>query len=132
VILQRAMFGLLIRVLLVVRSFFAARASREAEVLVLGRQLLVFSRKTRRHRGLWNIDRLIWVWLYRLFPSIRDHPVAAPSPWQNGYVERLIGSIRRECSNSIQMLSMLMFNLLILNFRRRLLMPWDNNTSTLA
>ena len=29
--------------------------------------------------------------------AIRDHPVAARSPWQNGHVERLIGSIRREC-----------------------------------
>lgn len=29
--------------------------------------------------------------------GIRDHPVAPRSPWQNGYVERLIGSIRREC-----------------------------------
>ena len=27
---------------------------------------------------------------------IRDHPTASRSPWQNGYVERLIGSIRRE------------------------------------
>jgi Integrase core domain len=29
--------------------------------------------------------------------AIRDHPVAARSLWQNAYVERLIGSIRREC-----------------------------------
>lgn len=29
--------------------------------------------------------------------GIRDHPVAFRSPWQNGYVERVIGSIRREC-----------------------------------
>jgi transposase InsO family protein len=29
--------------------------------------------------------------------GIRDHPVAPRSPWQNAYVERLIGSIRREC-----------------------------------
>ena len=29
--------------------------------------------------------------------GIRDHPVAARSLWQNGHVERLIGSIRREC-----------------------------------
>jgi len=29
--------------------------------------------------------------------GIRDHPVAARSPWQNGHVERLIGSVRREC-----------------------------------
>src|ERR1700738_4777450 len=27
---------------------------------------------------------------------IRDHPTASRSPWQNGLVERLIGSIRRE------------------------------------
>src|SRR6202158_3694654 len=29
--------------------------------------------------------------------GIRDHPTAPRSPWQNGNVERLIGSIRREC-----------------------------------
>jgi len=29
--------------------------------------------------------------------GIRDHPVAARSLWHNGYVGRLIGSIRREC-----------------------------------
>jgi hypothetical protein len=29
--------------------------------------------------------------------GIRDRPIAARSPWQNAYVERLIGSIRREC-----------------------------------
>ena len=29
--------------------------------------------------------------------GFRDHPTAARSPWQNGQVEHLIGSIRREC-----------------------------------
>lgn len=29
--------------------------------------------------------------------GIRDRPTAYRSPWQNGYVERVIGSIRREC-----------------------------------
>jgi transposase InsO family protein len=29
--------------------------------------------------------------------GIRDHPMAPRSPWQNGHVERLIESIRREC-----------------------------------
>jgi transposase InsO family protein len=29
--------------------------------------------------------------------EIRDQPTAPRSPWQNGHVERLIGSIRREC-----------------------------------
>ena len=28
--------------------------------------------------------------------GIRDHPTSTCSPWQNGYAERLIGSIRRE------------------------------------
>lgn len=29
--------------------------------------------------------------------GIRDRPISPGSPWQNGYAERLIGSIRREC-----------------------------------
>ena len=32
---------------------------------------------------------------------IRDKPTAATSPWQNGFAERLIGSIRRECLDYI-------------------------------
>ena len=33
--------------------------------------------------------------------GIRDHPTAPRSPWQNGYVERLIGSIRQECLDHV-------------------------------
>jgi transposase InsO family protein len=33
--------------------------------------------------------------------SIRDHPIAPRSPWQNGHAERLIGSIRRECLDHV-------------------------------
>lgn len=33
--------------------------------------------------------------------GIRDRPIAPRSPWQNGYVERLICSIRRECLDNI-------------------------------
>jgi transposase InsO family protein len=33
--------------------------------------------------------------------GIRDHPTAARSPWQNGKVERLIGSVRRECLDHV-------------------------------
>jgi len=33
--------------------------------------------------------------------GIRDRPTAARSPWQNGYAERLIGSIRRECLDHV-------------------------------
>ena len=31
--------------------------------------------------------------------GIRDKPTAPASPWQNGFAERLIGSIRRECAD---------------------------------
>jgi transposase InsO family protein len=33
--------------------------------------------------------------------GIRDRPTAPRSPWQNGYIERLIGSIRRECLDHV-------------------------------
>ena len=29
--------------------------------------------------------------------GIRDKPISPGSPWQNGYAERLVGTIRREC-----------------------------------
>ena len=29
--------------------------------------------------------------------GIRDRPISPASPWQNGYAERLIGTVRREC-----------------------------------
>jgi transposase InsO family protein len=36
--------------------------------------------------------------------GIRDRPTSPRSPWQNGYAERLIGSIRRECVDHIVVL----------------------------
>jgi transposase InsO family protein len=33
--------------------------------------------------------------------GIRDKPIAAASPWQNGFAERPIGSMRRECLDHI-------------------------------
>ncbi|MDB5107127.1 MAG: Integrase, catalytic region [Candidatus Binatus sp.] len=66
------MLALLIRFLLALRSVSEARASREAEILVLRQQLLVLSRKSRKRVRLRNIDRLILVWLSRLYPSLLD------------------------------------------------------------
>ena len=37
--------------------------------------------------------------------GIRDKPIAPVSPWQNGFAERLIGSIRRECVDHCVVLS---------------------------
>src|SRR5246127_2497742 len=33
--------------------------------------------------------------------GVRDKPIASASPWQNGFADRLIGSIRRECVDHI-------------------------------
>jgi transposase InsO family protein len=33
--------------------------------------------------------------------GIGDRPTAPRSPWQNGYIERLIGSIRQECLDHV-------------------------------
>ena len=33
--------------------------------------------------------------------GIRDRPISPRSPWQNGHVERLIGTIRRECLDHV-------------------------------
>ena len=33
--------------------------------------------------------------------GIRDRPIAARSPWQNGCAERLIGSVRRDCLDHV-------------------------------
>jgi transposase InsO family protein len=35
---------------------------------------------------------------------VRDKPIAPASPWQNGFAERLIGSIRRECLDHVVVL----------------------------
>jgi Integrase core domain len=33
--------------------------------------------------------------------GIRDRPISPGSPWQNGYAERLIGTLRRECLDQV-------------------------------
>jgi hypothetical protein len=37
--------------------------------------------------------------------GIRDRPPSSRSPWQNGYAERLIGSIRRDCLDHVVVFS---------------------------
>jgi len=37
--------------------------------------------------------------------GIRDRPIAPRSPWQNAYVERVIGSIRRDLLDHVVVLS---------------------------
>ncbi len=71
-VMKRAMVGFLTQLLLAIRSRFARRARLEAENLILRQQLVVLRRKSPKRVRLWNIDRLLFVWLYRLYPSLLD------------------------------------------------------------
>ena len=64
------MVEFLIKLLLVARSKLKSRARLEAENIVLRQQVIVLSRRPRSRLRLRNIDRLILVGMYRLFPSI--------------------------------------------------------------
>jgi len=59
------MFVFLIRLLLVARSRLKSQARLEAENIILRQQVIVLSRKAPSRVRLRNIDRLIFVWLYR-------------------------------------------------------------------
>jgi transposase InsO family protein len=48
--------------------------------------------------------------------GIRDRPIAPRSPWQNGHVERLIGSIRRECLDHVVVFGERHFRELLVNY----------------
>jgi len=57
--------------------------------------------------------------------GIRDKPTAPASPWQNGFAERLIGSIRRECVDHIIVLGEAHLRR-ILKFLCQILQPCQN------
>jgi hypothetical protein len=50
-------------------SLFKSRAQLEAENLVLRQQVNLLRRRMPKRPALTNIDRLVFVWLYRWFPS---------------------------------------------------------------
>ena len=47
-----------------------SQAARDAETLVLCQQLLILRRSAPKRIELRQSDKLILVWLYRLFPSV--------------------------------------------------------------
>src|SRR5579863_8909572 len=71
-VMKRPMVAFLTQLLLAIRSRFTRRARLEAENLLLRQQLVVLRRKSPTRVRLWNIDRLLLVWLYRLYPSLLD------------------------------------------------------------
>ena len=70
--MKQPMVAFLTHLLLAIRSRFTRLARLEAENLLLHQQLVVLRRKSPTRVRLWNIDRLLLVWLYRLYPSLAD------------------------------------------------------------
>jgi hypothetical protein len=56
----------------ILASRLKARATLEAENLVLRQQVKVLRRRTPKRPHLNNTDRLLFVWLYRWFPSVLE------------------------------------------------------------
>jgi hypothetical protein len=71
-VMKRPMVAFLTQLLLAIRSQFTRRGRLETENLILRQQLVVLRRKSPTRVRLWNIDRLLMVWLYRLYPSLLD------------------------------------------------------------
>ena len=57
-------------ILHIIASFFKPRTKLVAEILVLRQQLNVLRRQVSKRPQLSNTDRLLFVWLYRWFPSV--------------------------------------------------------------
>ncbi len=64
------MIGFLILLLHVLVSPFKTQARLEAEIVLLRHQLNVLRRRVPSKHKLTMADRLLFVWLYRLFPSL--------------------------------------------------------------
>jgi hypothetical protein len=71
-LVKRPMVAFLSQLLLAIRSRFTSRARLEAENLLLRQQLVVLRRKSPTRVRLWDIDRLLFLFLYRLYPSLLD------------------------------------------------------------
>ena len=56
----------------ILASRFKARATLEAENLVLRQQVNELRRRTPKRPHLNNTDRFLFVWLYRWFPSVLE------------------------------------------------------------
>jgi transposase InsO family protein len=89
------------------------------------RQLLWFA-VTRHPTSEWLAQQIVEAFLWDTAPSrlvrdndqaygqafksrvratgIRDRPISPRSPWQNAYVERLIGTLRRDCLDHVLIL----------------------------
>jgi transposase InsO family protein len=95
-------------------------------VLGLGRRQLLWFEVTRHSTAAWLAQQITEAFPWTSAPTylvrdndrayghtyqrrvramgIRDRPISPASPWQNGIAERLIGTLRRECLDQVQIL----------------------------
>src|SRR2546428_9158552 len=66
------MFPVVLSAIISLRSWFRSRAALQVEILALRHQLTVLKRSQRGRLRLNSSDRLVWVWLSRLW-----------SPWRS-------------------------------------------------
>jgi hypothetical protein len=71
---------------------FRSRASLELKLIALQHQLAVLRRQRPGRPQLSSLDRLLWVWLYRIWPQVIDTSWSSRRPWSNG-IARAFGSI---------------------------------------
>ncbi len=100
--------GVLQMLFVIMRSLLLSRAGLAAENLALRQQLAVLRRKAKRPK-LTRRDRdgIYGQHFSRRVEAmgIEEVLIAPQSPWENPYVERLVGSIRRECVDHIIVLN---------------------------
>jgi hypothetical protein len=110
--------GMLKAVVLFLRAMLVTKTCIAFENLALRQQLAVQAQSVKRPK-LRTRDRFFWVCLSQLWPEwrsalaivqpetvikwhrIEEVKTVYRSPWQNPFVERLIGSVRRECLNHV-------------------------------
>src|SRR5882672_4988899 len=66
------MIGFLILLVHILVSPFKTQARMEAEIVLLRHQLSVLRQRVPSKPKLTVADRLLFIWLYRLFPSVLD------------------------------------------------------------
>jgi putative transposase len=82
------MLDMLISIIAALLSAFRTRTSLQLEILALRHQLIVLHRTNNCQSRAKSLE-------------ISEVLTACRSPWQSPYVERLIGSIRRECLDQV-------------------------------
>jgi len=98
--------GALQLVTALLRQLLKIRVALAAENLTLRHQILILQRSVKRLR-LHRRDRIYGSYFANRVRGvdIEEVLIAPRSPWQSPYVERLIGSIRRECLDHIIMIN---------------------------